>query len=295
MNATDSAYIWGINPQNAGNLSQQQVAGLSSLAPGFGLTPDPQRTRLDPYSNLPTPQFSKDAADKYFGFVPKAAGVNINTRTAAGQMKAPAANVDASADLSTAKPYFDPNYPYESMLALKNWLAPRVAQGASQAMHSRGLDYTGTGGAVQQNAMGYLDQLAPAGENGQQAMENDFSYLYGPNIGGSLATGGSVPGQYLGYNTHGQPTFGNAAVAPSIPGASASVPGGNNAGAYLVGNPGYQPGAATPQFGLYSLASQNSYAGPGYFYDPSQAPDVNKMPWLAAPPQPDQSHLSPNV
>lgn len=276
--ALDSSYIWGINPQNYKNLSADQRMGLMSLVPqnGLGLTQGPNRAALNPMSQLPTPQFSPDAASYTAEFAPTSRTQEVLT-----------ANVNP-----TEKPYFDPNYPYESMLALKNWLAPQVAKGAEGSMNARGLGYSGTGAASKEVAQNYLDTLAPTGENGQQALANDFNYLYGPNLTNSLVSGrpGSNPGGRFGVNI--------PPINPSIPGATEFGGGGTNAAAELMYNPNFsgsftpEPGvgipespghmapAPSPLFGLYDRSTGNSYGGPGYQYDPNNMPDVSRMPWL---------------
>lgn len=321
--ALDSAYEWGINPQNQGNLSAAQRLGLASLAPqgGYGLGMSAPRTGLNPYGTLPRPTFAPGAAGSAFSFEEPALE-SIAQKIANGTGPADVnsfqigvadvgnpANAGANAG---NKPYFDPNYPYESMLALKNWLAPQVQAGVAPAESARGLGYSGVGKYAATDAANYLDQLAPTGETGQQALGNDFAYLYGPNIANSLIKGTpSRSGDVIG-----------SLPASLAPGATPFGDGSTNAEAVLLSNPNYeqgreatapytgeltdfsgggggfrvgpgpgspttftQPGApaqgGTPQFGLYDLASGNSYAGPGYWYNPNSPPDAAQMPWLA--------------
>lgn len=319
--ALDSEYIWGINKQNQGNLSAKQLVGLQALAPqsGYGLLgASAPEAALNPYGALPTPKFAPNAAS-YFNFeepalekvasdmATKGGASPLSFEEGVAQVGNPA-NTGANAG---DKPYFDPNYPYESMLALKNWLAPQVAAGVAPAMSSRGLGYSGVGAYKSADAANYLNQLAPTGETGQQALGNDLDYLYGPNLTNSLIKGTpSRPGDVIG-----------SLPSSVAPGATPFGDGSTNAQAALVSNPNFQPGheatdpytgtitdfggggapgsgyrvggggtytqpaapaqGGAPQFGLYDLASGTQYGGPGYWYNPNSPPDTAQMPWLA--------------
>lgn len=343
-NALNSEYEWGIDKQNQGNLSPTELLGLGSLAPqsGIGLLgARPAPAALNPYASLPTPSFAPGAASD-FGFeVPALEAVAREDSSGAvpanaTSFKTAFANVDdpafgAAASARDQKPYFDPNYPYESMLALKNWLSPQVAAGVAPAENARGLEYSGVGAYGAADANNYLSQLAPVGENGQQALANDYDRLYGSNITNSLIEGtANRPGDVIG------------SLPSSIPGATPFGNGSTNSQAALISNPNYQPpgppagiapgtaaydqwlegqypglnipgfnpttgafnplpsgtygvegvsgtapstsapvgSGAVPQYGLYDLATDTQYATPGYTYNPNQAPDTSKMPWL---------------
>lgn len=322
MQALDSAYEWGINKQNQGNLSGAQILGLGSLAPqsGFGLLgPRPPAAALNPYGTLPTPTFAPGAAGSDFNFEQPALETVARDIATTGKASPLAfeegvANVGNPANTGANagnKPYFDPNYPYESMLALKNWLAPQVAAGVAPAENARGLNYSGVGAYGKANAENYLSGLTPAGETPGQALGNDFDFLYGPNITNSLIKGtpsrhgdviGSLPASLKDATPFGDggtnaqaALVANPSYLPSHPATSpytgtiTDFGGGSPGGGYRVGPSGppqtyTQPAAPAvaggPQFGLYDLATNNQYAGPGYWYNPNSPPDAADMPWL---------------
>lgn len=116
------------------------------------------------------------------------------------------------------QPYFDPNYPNESMLAIKNYTA-RPEQ------NLRGLDYSGVGPEHEMN-MSPLDAQAA-----------DFQRLTG------------------------------LAGLPQI-----------------LANPNAEPsqGSLNPEFAFYDPKGGGSLASPGYLYDPTQPPKLNRMPWLTS-------------
>lgn len=272
----DSAFAFGINPLNTGKLSQQQITGLGSIAPqtGLGLQPAYNPMQLDPYSNLPTPTFAKDAA-KSFGF----AGGSYTQAPAAGDL------MTANGFKQSDNPYFDPYYPVESMVALRQSLAPKIAAGADQALQSRGLGYSGLGQGMTNKAMGYLNTIAPQ-VSPQEAQYMDFQRLYGTNIANSLASGS--------HHTANWPNMVDIDIPSSMPGATPAA-GGTTAEAAFLKNPyhtaeGGLGGLQTPESTVYDFSNGNSYLGPGYFYDPSHMPDVSKMPWLSPPPQPGQQN-----
>lgn len=296
MNYLDSAFEWGINPQNAKNLNQQQINGLASLAPqsGLGLNLAPHPIPLNPGQAFPEPQFAKNAG-KYFQFESQAdksyydplyGSSPIYDKNQAFQAHN---QLDAAGAPGAAKPYFDPNYPNESMLALKNWLTPQLEAGASEALHGRGIDYSGTAGATAQKGLAYLNQLSPVGLTGQRAMAMDFNRLYGPNITNSLINGSThvygtprenelLPG-YSSPPDH---------ILPTIQGADPFGNGTSNVGATFVNNKNYKEGdPSSPLFGLINFGPNQSgyqetgYVTPGYIYNPEQMPDYAKMPWLA--------------
>lgn len=311
--ALDSAFEWGISPQNQKNLSGQELLGLQSLMPrnGYGLSTPAPRTALDAMGKLPTPQFAPGNDFAFEGPAlqsiaqKEANGVGPASALSFDQGVANVGNPENTGANAGDKPYFDPNYPYESMLALKNWLSPQVAAGVAPAENARGLGYSGVGGYAKTDAENYLSQLTPAGETGGQALGEDFARLYGPNIANSLIKG-----------TSSRPGF-ISSIPAGLPGATPFGDGSTTAQAALLANPDYakgreattpytgqltdfggdgggfraggggtyeQPGApavgGTPQFGLYDLASGNGYETPGYFYDPQHAPDTAQMPWL---------------
>ncbi len=137
------------------------------------------------------------------------------------------------------------------MYALKQFLGSQVPGAVNQDLAARGENYPGVGAQAQSSAQNYLGQLAPMTQ--QQAMQDDFSRLYGSSIGQSLTQGGSTD---------------NA----------------NGDSAYMAGfNPAAPSG--TPQFGVVDYPSTDTgpqfYPSPGYLYNPNQMPDASKMPWLA--------------
>lgn len=290
MEALDSAYSWGINKQNAGNLSDRQRIGLSSLAPeaGYGLGTGSPSTRLNPYGALPRPQFSDDA-NNHFNFEYPAVQNGLGNlflgdvkgdpnadRSYFPQMEAKSyAPTDANG-LPSGKPYFDPNYPFQSMLALREWLGPQVEKGIAPALAARGMSYSGAAEHAGDRINSYLDQLAPRMETPGQALSYDMNYLYGPNIANSLASGDRPFGDsYLGEE-------GTVTIPGPLAGGQKFGDGSTSANALFVKNPGYKQGEPYPQFGLYDLNSGGlQYSGPGYQYDPLHAPDPKMMPWLA--------------
>jgi hypothetical protein len=324
--ALNSEYEWGVDNANQGNLSAAQVLGLGSLAPqsGIGLLgAQPAPATLNPYSQLPTPNFAPGAASDFNFEVPELQTIAAGEGGGVGgasplDFATGIANVGNSATppgSDNPQPYFDPNYPYESMLALKNWLSPQVAAGVAPAENARGLDYSGVGAYGEASAQNDLDQLTPMGETGQQALGNDMDYLYGPNIANSLIEGtASRPGDVI-----------SSLPASLAPGATPFGNGSTDAQAVLLDNPNYNPAAGQPadqqptywlspprneigvtdpsltpvpgwtelnappasspvpgqpQFGLYDLASGTQYETPGYWYNPVKPPDTAQMPWL---------------
>ena len=301
--AIDSSYEWGIDPQNQGNLSAQQLIGLGSLAPQFGLSGGAPLTPLSPYAALPTPQFSKGAAAQVASKLGYAAptisgGDAAGPGSAPGVYTAPSATynrdktagaVDSlTADVTPAAggaaPYFDPNFPAESMLALKNWLAPQVANGTADAMRARGIESSGLLPSAENAGTNYLSQLAPVGETGQQALSMDFDRLYGPDITNSLVEG-TKPGATI--TIPGGQTFKDPyAMAASIPGGETfgnGETGGiqaqletNKAGNISDTNPSKD----SPLYGLVTDQGFGAYAGPGYQYNPNAPPNPVDLPWL---------------
>lgn len=266
----DQAYLWSINPQTgmdpSGNLA------LGSLIPTSRLNAAPKPTPLNP--QIPTPGFSP-AASNYFNWTPQeAASVQTNVQQdppgAKGFMQLQAKTYQPGGP----KPYFDPNYPNESMLALRDYLAPQVQEGADAGLRARGLQSTGVGQYAQQSALDYLNTITGS-NTPQAALLSDLSRLYGPNAANSLT----------------QSHFGQG---PGVPGAQPIGDGTSNMGLEFIKNPDYtnQLGPAynsggsqvfdslRPQFGMYDYNSNNYYVTPGYSYDPESQPDVANMPWL---------------
>ena len=310
----NSDYLWGINSLNEGKLSQREVTGLGSLAPqaGYGLTPSPNPASLYPTNNLPKPDFSPSAGS-YFGFesdIVTRGGELFSTQVPpylSGRpypeyphQITPQPNLEAQEGGSA--PYMDPNYPYESLLALKNYLAPQVSAGEASAKDTRGLTYSGSN---LDQASNYLNQISPA-NNTNQALYDDMSYLYGSNIANSLVEGGGH-GVVSGGDPHysgGAPLGGggltnsNISVPASLPNEGVTpLSGGTNDAALLMSNPAYNPNADTlsPLYGLLNInapsnspkydqpAGYTEYPTPGYVYSPYSPPDLSRMPWLAQP------------
>lgn len=280
----DEAYFSSINPMNAG-----QKSGLSALAPSFGFSPTPKPVQLNPQANFPdAPGYSSQVTDynkaiadlqnrevaayngyqyNHFGgqtpeeFSSYISHLNDDIRstpgpfawasngayTTPGQVSAP--------NLSPAEaPHFDPYYPNESMLALKNYLAPKMAENLKAGLNARGLNYSGVGAYADQAAQGALAQLTPLGMTPQDAFVADLSRNFG-----------YLPAQSIGQ--------------AQVPGAH-TAPGFTGGDARIVLNPAKQqdPSLQSP---LYSIVSgAGTYATPGYFYDPNSTPDVSQMPWL---------------
>ena len=262
--AMDSAYEWAVNPLNRNQFSQQQLQGLASLAPqaGFGLQVAPHPQQLDPFSNLPAPQFAPDAGARFFSWEPQEA-VNFNR----GKVNSIRQVTSQAGDELTGKPYFDPNYPFQSMVAMRNYLGPQLQAGADEALRNRGLQSTGVGAYARQDAQDYLDRSLPQ-MTPQEALSMDFNRLYGPNITNALEQGFHYNGRSIG--------------AGFTPGGKSFGDGSTNAQPFLAEDPYYDPNnpAAMPQFGVIDMAS-GVYPSPGYLYNPNQAPDFANMGWLA--------------
>lgn len=288
MNYLDSAYQWGVNPLNKGNLSQAQMQGLGSLSPTSGIgfsVKQPPPAQLDPYSNLPVPQFGdKGELQKDFDWVDPVAhqqlaatagmyGPNYDVAIPGLDTPFQAPNLAAQEGKT---PYFDPNYPMESMIAERNSLSPQVQQGALQSLNPRGLQYSGLGKYAQDKAQNYLDTTAP-NMTSQQAQALDFERLYGPAVANSLIGGARTPSLTGGLDRH---------QGSLLPGASPFA-GGETAGDigridYPGANSGYQFNAPenAPGFGLYNYKTHETLPGPGYTYDPYNQPNPAMMPWL---------------
>jgi hypothetical protein len=180
-NVINSNYEWGINKNNAKNLSPDQMSGLYSLSPqaGFG---------LDKYRPAPGPLSYQYPAQQ-----PVNPGPNDYNWTNYADEQKPVDKIPIP-NLNTGnKPNFDSYYPNESMLALKNWLSPQLAQGADQAMHARGLDYSGVGKYASDNALRQLNSSVP-NYTPEQAVTHDLSGLYGDTIVNQMIRKGELPG-----------------------------------------------------------------------------------------------------
>lgn len=291
MNALDSTYEWGIDPLNQGSLSPGQRLGLASLAPqaGYGLARPQAPQPLDPAGAFPLPQYSSEVTD--YNTAEQGIGQDIATAQAAwpanhfgGQSPeeftaylqklsgeaeglpgpfawaAQGAGTPGSAptpDLNpAAKPYFDPNYPNESMLALKNWLAPQVEDAAATGLNANGLGYSGVKDYAYRDIQSELNQLSPAGTDPSQAQADDFARNYGPGMANALIEGGQIPGA--------QPIAGGGSTGP----------------AQLLMNPAAgNPDQNSPLYAL--MQGGTMYPSAGYFYNPAVTPDSSRYPWLA--------------
>ena len=266
----NSDYLWGVNAKNIGNLSAAQQAGLASLAPqsGLGLQTNPTETALDPMANLPTPNLvsTPQIGDAFQG---------VESFDNFSQMP-------SSIPTPTQQPYFDPFYPVESLKAEEEYLTPQIEAGAAQAQQSRGLEYSGLGQYMTQDALNYLHQIAPQVTD-QEAEAMDMSRLYGPDIADSLISGSKNNGMANSVN-----------IPSSIPGATAVAAGApvseaaietlpsNPSGVQqnLINEMTRQAGGALPGYGMTNFATGQQYETPGYFYNPNQMPDASTMPWL---------------
>lgn len=285
MDYTDASYFSALNPMTP-------RSGLSSIAPTFGMLNRPAQPA--PISmNLPAPP-SIQGAQAYFGnWLPGAARDTSEP--------GPSAIADQVAKLNlnpTSMPKFDSFYPNESMMALRNWLAPQVSAGADKALANRGIYSSGLGQYEQEKAMDYLGSIAPY-STPQGAFEADMGRLYGTDFARSLA-GGSPAGNttmhggspFAGGPFAGDYNFDHGPIPPSIPGLAPGSPTPSSEGALLPfpswGHEfwtGVQPGPA-PSYGAVDYARGVSYASPGYLYDPSVDPSTRNLPWLAAPQKP---------
>lgn len=281
--ALDPSYIWGLHPDKNGitdysGLNREQLSGLGALMPGMGpSSPQPAPDRLNPYAGLPQTQFSSKTPQAFDWVLPQAGRDASYNATISGntELKTPLPTPNLSPD---KQPYFDPNYPVESLAAERNFLAPQVSKGAFDSLNPRGLQFSGLGGYAKDKALGYLNESSPVTDP-QQALAADLSRLYGPAFVNSLAKGAN-------------PEFpsGGGPKTSLLPGIQPSGDGTDVGALGLVNNPNQAPG--NPGFGFYNYTTGQPYASPGYWYNPNQPPDASQMPWLNNAIQPDQgTHL----
>jgi hypothetical protein len=277
MDALSSSYIAGIDPLNKNNLSAQEQSGLYSLMPqgGYGLTPEPTPAALpSPYQiigSTPTPSVTgtEELSDlQTWNVGPSQYGGNAQFITQ------PASAIGET----SAQPYFDKWFPYESLQSEADYLDAKVGQGAQQAAQSRGLDFSGVEPSMSHEATDYVSQISPnLTPVGAEAA--DFERLYGPDVANSLMQptlklSGTIPQSTNGF-------FAPALIGENVPAPLAGAQpfgDGSTGNMYMMGLVGLQnPNPNEPGF-VVGNNSDEFYGGPGYFYSPYGPP--TSTPWL---------------
>lgn len=196
--ALDSSFAWAVNPKNIGALSPQQAMGLASLVPLAGAPGVAPAGAPSGFSSQVS-DYNKKVQDIEGQITAAQAGWNQNhfggqtkeqfqeymdnlqqqLKTLPGPFafaaqgsgateKAPTPNLD-----SATPPNFDPNYPVESMVALRNYLGKTLPE----TMNERGILNSGVGGGMAQQLSKVAPNVTP-----EQAQQMDFEKLTGAKL-----------------------------------------------------------------------------------------------------------------
>lgn len=171
MTPINSSLEFAVNP--ATGLLPSGQSPLNSLIPTLQLqrpaTPQP----LNPYGQIP-------AASTLTPLQPDQNWLaNLNHEFNVVNTAYPSADLNP-----TQMPQWNQYEPIESLQALRNYIAPQIAQQAQKGEAARGIYSSGINPAG--SAMAYLNQTIP-GMTAPAAQLSDIEYLYGPGVAHDVA------------------------------------------------------------------------------------------------------------